>query len=277
VEKLFKQGFTYNNMKKIIKKGGKTAKITICIIAALILIFAGLFAAFLISEHKTAPVNQTEANTTNQNNTPAANNTPPAQQNTSNPCSFTLGTVNDLIAPFRWHTLTFRGTTEGNSTTVTYSTIFYVNERNGLVEGNFIATQRNNPFRIENISSNITEMPGKKAFISYDSSASKCPNLIIAGMELGTFMGILGTDSKGAVTSIKDASSPDQVKTCTNADENTTIYILKSGGCDPGITQEGNCVTIDAGKKCYIVETAERAIMNMIELGMKQGTLKTSK
>lgn len=261
-------------MKKIIKKGGKAVKMAICIIAALVLIFAGLFAAFLISEHKTAPINQTQPNQTSNNSGQPVQNITNNSQNPQIPCSFTLETVADILEPFKWHTLTFKGTKEGNSTTITYGTIFYVKERNGLIGGDFIVNQRNNPRRIENISSNITKMPAKKAYISLDSSVSKCPNTIIASTELSYFMGVLGIEANGAVTG--GVSDPSIVKTCANADENTTVFILKKGGCNPGITQEGNCITIDSGKQCYSVEATERAIMDMIEFGMEQGTLKIS-
>lgn len=254
----------------------KSGKKQVFIAAAVLMLIASVF--FISGCGKQgAPANQTQTNATSQNNTPQTNytnqTTPPVQQNTSNQCDLVLGTVKDITVPFRWHDMLWKGELEGN-TTVIYKTEIDVKERNGLVTGKFILTQRNNPLRLENISSNITGMPGKKAFISYDSSATKCPNTIIAGSELGTFLGILGIDAKGAVTSIKDASSPSQVKTCANADGNTTIFILKNSGCNPGITQEGNCITIDAGKKCYVVETTERAIIDMIELGAKKGIIK---
>jgi len=255
------------------KKAGKKQ---IFIAAAVLMLIASVF--FIGGCGKqggtTPSENQTQPNTANQSNTPQANNTSP-QQNNQEQCNFTIGTADDINGLFKWHNLAFEGATEGNSATFTYSTIIDVKERNGLVTGKFVITQKNNPSRIEDINSSITGMPGKKAYISLDKSISKYPNRVIASSELSNFLGILGITSESAVTATSaDIPDPNRVKTCANADDGTTVFILKSSGCNPGITQEGNCITIDAGSGGYVVEAVERAIMDMIELGMEQSIIK---
>jgi len=176
-------------------------------------------------------------------------------------------------ASFSWHNLTFNTKTKDNTTT--YSTTLKFEERNGLQSIVTYISLRKNPLAIENVSAGITKMPLNNTYVSYDNSAIQCDETMLAAAELSYFLGLMGLDVKQASTSSSDLSHPDpeRVKTCADANENTTVIVLQSKACRPEIKEEGNCMVIDGGK-CKTLSAVERAILNLVEVGISEGAIK---
>jgi hypothetical protein len=245
-------------MKKALKITIWTASIAV---AAILL----LFAAFLVSENSQPTGQAIGSQQGNQTQASEPQNNPIPEQ-----CAFRLEEPN-VSGHFSWNNISWTTKEEGNSTT--YNAVLTFAERNDLPSVKTDYILRNNPFKIENISSNITRMPGKITYVSYDSSMAKCNNTMLSAIQTGYFLGLLGINATGAVTSA-EGNNTVEVKTCKDANENATVIVIQSTEtCAPKITENGNCIVLDMGR-CYPVETSEKLILDFIKIGMAQGTIK---
>lgn len=132
----------------------------------------------------------------------------------------------------------------------------------------------NDPRILDRIPQNIEEMPHKKTYLSIDESIMGCKNNVLAAWEIGEFLGALGIEAEGAVTSLdifEEILNKDylekKVKTCADADQNTTILILKSDEINQifkDSTNE-NCFILQA-KECETLEITERYLVALVDL-----------
>lgn len=237
----------------------KPVKIAIWAISIVIILGALLFAAFLVSENS-QPAEQAESQ---QGNQTQASEPQPGQ------CEFKLEEPN-VSGSFECNDITW--TIEEEEGSILYTTPLRFTDRGNFPDVRTDYALRNNPLKINSISSNITKLPSEITYVSYDSSMSKCNNTMLGAIQTGYFLGLMGINATGTVTEDEENRGV-EAKTCDDASENVTVIVIQSKEtCEPKITEYGNCIVMDMAK-CYPAEVAEKLILDFIRLGIEQGKI----
>jgi len=209
------------------------------------------------------------------NETPSlpGNDSAPANTETSESC--TLDYEAENASEVVWNNLTWSPEEKGNETL--YKTALIFSDRNGLSPINVFVYLHKNPAKTGALA-NVTAMPKNATYVSYDNSAMECDDTLLASTEMGYFMGLLGISAKGAITDPSKSKDPEMIKSCKDANENVTVVVVQktSASCNPMAREEGNCIIVDAGSSCNIVEAAEGYILSLIKTGMAEGKIRAA-
>jgi hypothetical protein len=251
-------------MKKM-KKSTKVI-IAIVIIAVILVIVFTPWPSSTNTPSNNTSVNQAQLPQLPQQNQTPQNHTP---SGTGASCPSDYGDVN--TSEFMWNNMSW--SFENNEGSTFYKTTLSFLERNGRDPLTAVLTLRKNPNKTESLS-NITKMPKNITYVAYDNSAMECKDTMLSTVETGYFLGLSGIEAKGVVTDPARSKDPEFVKDCSDASENVTVIVIQKKAACQGVSESNNCIIIDAGNDCKILEAVESYILNMIKLGIAKGTIK---
>lgn len=150
-----------------------------------------------------------------------------------------------------------------------YKTQIFITNQYGKVK--YSLYLRNDPRRLKMpVYANISLK--NNVIIAFEPDISKCYASNLASFNLGSLLGVMGVNVKGATTSKQLAEEQNLVYAdCETAINQTVIVFRNIQGNESSITQKGNCYELNIAG-CQVVETAEKFELELVN----QLILKTS-
>ena len=166
---------------------------------------------------------------------------------------------------FKYDNLYFEKTNYGELTV--YLTKIMITNQYGQVQ--YKLYLRNDPRKLKMpVNANISLQ--NNVLISFEPEISKCYASNLASYELGSLLGVMGYNVKGATTSQQLAEEKDiPFADCTTAVGKTVILISTVQGNQSSVTQEGNCYRINVAN-CQALETTEKFMISLVNQIVKK-------
>ncbi|MBI5148241.1 hypothetical protein HZA33_01025 [Candidatus Pacearchaeota archaeon] len=166
---------------------------------------------------------------------------------------------------FRYNDLYFQKTRVGEL--IVYKTDIMITNQFGQVKYSLFL--RNDPRRIK-IPVDATISLKTDVFITFDPEISKCYASNLASYNLGSLLGTIGVNVKGATMSQELANEKNlPYATCNEATNKTVIEIKRVDAGESSITQKGNCYELNVAN-CQVVETTERFMLELVNQIIKR-------
>ncbi len=127
---------------------------------------------------------------------------------------------------------------------------------------------RFDPRKLDSIETNVTVLLRTRGFVTSEPRVSDCYASSLAFVELGTVLGALGMNIKGATTDAALAEEKELLHINCSDSKKSTVVLLRTADTS-SVTQNGECYILNISK-CETVQVAERFILEMLSQLIKR-------